>query len=233
MPPTMPAATLNVDGVGPKTIQLYSGTASLGGEIPAGSVQRLTYSSLSTGWILNGFRTSLGTIASSGSAAVPTITFQVDTDTGFYLTSANDLGITVGGAQTVDLSTSTAAFTGNVTVSSSLDVVGNANFGGLAFSSATVASSFTVTGASLIAGVTETSATISSSLNVAGVSNLGGAVTMGSSLTVTGAALFAALTATTVTGTTVNATKVQQAGATLIPPVSWCHMLAPQPLPDG
>ena len=78
-------ATLNVDRVGQKTIQIYSGTSSLGGEIPAGSFQRLTYSSLSTGWILNGFRTSLGTIASSGSAASPTMTFQVDATSGLYL----------------------------------------------------------------------------------------------------------------------------------------------------
>lgn len=48
------SATLNVDGVGAKQIQLIPGTNLSGGEILAGSCHRLHYSSSSTAWVVQG-----------------------------------------------------------------------------------------------------------------------------------------------------------------------------------
>jgi len=48
-------ATLAVDGLAAKPLQMYAGTALVGGEFPVGSIQTFTYSTTGTGqWIAQG-----------------------------------------------------------------------------------------------------------------------------------------------------------------------------------
>lgn len=54
-------------------------------------------------------------IARDGTAAAPSITFNGDTDTGFYRIGANNLGAAVNGAKVLDLSTTGLAITGTLT----------------------------------------------------------------------------------------------------------------------
>ena len=146
-------ATLSVDGVGAKAIQIYSGTNTAGGEIFAGSVHRLTYSSASTSWILNNFTpVSLSVI----SAVSATISSSLD----------------VSGATKVVALAAGAITATSATLSSSLDVTGATKVAALTGTSATLTSSLDISGntkvVALTAGaLTGTSATLSSSLEVA------------------------------------------------------------------
>ena len=54
------SATLNVDGLGPKPLQLTAGTNLLGQEFQSGAICRFTYSSTGTGqWIANNYNTQI------------------------------------------------------------------------------------------------------------------------------------------------------------------------------
>jgi len=48
---------------------------------------------------------------SDGSASLPSLTFTSDPDTGLFLISPNNLGITVGGVEQIDISSSATTFT--------------------------------------------------------------------------------------------------------------------------
>ena len=159
MPRITPAATLSVDGVGGKAIQIYSGTNTLGGEIAAGSVHRLTYSSASTSWILNNFAPTSNNI----SAISATLSSSLD----------------VSGATKLVGLTATSA-----TLSSSLDVSGATKVVALTGTSATLSSSLDVSGATKVVALTAgaisgTSATLSSSMEVAKATLLSSALTVG------------------------------------------------------
>lgn len=89
------SATLNVDGVGAKKIEIAAGVGLAGGEFPTGSVARLTYTASSTSWVVNNV-TSL-TTASFPSATIAS-SFTVTKAT--LLSSA----LTVSGAATLSSS---------------------------------------------------------------------------------------------------------------------------------
>jgi hypothetical protein len=91
------SATLNVDGVAAKAIELYAGQALVGGEFKAGSVARFTYTSSSTSWVLNNFTSPTTTVALPGSATVAS-SFEVTKAT--LLSSA----LTVSGPATLSSS---------------------------------------------------------------------------------------------------------------------------------
>lgn len=111
----------------------------------------------------------------AGTAAAPTLTFSTDLDSGFYLVGANNLGITLGGAKVVDVTstgtvTATAfvgALTGNAsTVTNGVYTTGDQTIGGIKTFSSTIVGSIsgssgsttgnaaTVTGLSVTAGKT-------------------------------------------------------------------------------
>ena len=100
------SATLNVDGLGAKPMQLVAGTNLLGQEFQAGAVCRLTYSSTGTGqWIANNYNKQVvsgfisttvqdqnftgGCTVTSYSIGTPTGTYTVDPGLGplQYLTN--------------------------------------------------------------------------------------------------------------------------------------------------
>lgn len=59
-----------------------------------------------------------------GAVATPALAFTGDLDTGLYRIGANNLGVAVGGSKVVDIGAATIAFTGAVTISSSLTIGG-------------------------------------------------------------------------------------------------------------
>lgn len=72
-----------------------------------------------------------GTIAvSDGTVSAPTLTFVSDPNTGFYRAGADSIGMTCNGANVLVLSTSGAALTGALTVSTNLTVTGTATVNG-------------------------------------------------------------------------------------------------------
>src|SRR5512139_637256 len=94
-------ATLNVDGVGAKAVDLYAGTALAGGEFLVGSVQKFTYNSASTSWVLQNYRPASvsSLLAADGTVAAPSHSFTNDTDCGLYRIGVNDIGFAVGGGK--------------------------------------------------------------------------------------------------------------------------------------
>lgn len=118
-----PSATLNVDGVGAKAIQLYAGQALVGSEFQAGSVGRFTYTSSSTSWILNNFARPVGTpgfFATSTSSSAPAYSFAGDTDSGVYPIGPNNVGILCGGVKAADVSTSSISSVGDLIANATL-----------------------------------------------------------------------------------------------------------------
>lgn len=93
------SATLNVDGVAAKAIELAAGVPLAGGEFPTGSVARLTYTASSTSWVVNNV-TSLTT------ASFPTATIA----SSFTVTKATLLSsaLTVSGPATLSSSLTVA-----------------------------------------------------------------------------------------------------------------------------
>ncbi len=205
-------ATLNVDGSGAKAMQLYNGTNVAGGEFLGGSLQRFTYHTTSTSWVLNNYRPASvsSLLAADGTVGAPSHSFTNDTDCGLYRIGANNIGFSIGGGKVQDLSTSGLAVTGvfsasgAATLSSSLTVTGASLLSGTGTISgaATMSSSLTVVGNALLSGALALTGagTLSSSLTVAnGVLlssglTVAGAATFQSSTTHTGAALFSGAT---------------------------------------
>ena len=102
------SATLNVDSVGPKNIQSYSGQNVSAGQLVGGSVQRFTYHTSSTAWIVHSFQGSTGAaqLVADGAVGAPSYSFSSDTDNGLYLIGANDVGMAAGGVKITEWTTS-------------------------------------------------------------------------------------------------------------------------------
>lgn len=88
---------------------------------------------------------------SSGTALAPSITFGSDTDTGFYRTSANSVGLSLNGALAIEFSTANTVFSVPVTFSSTASFVATA-----AFTSGFIASATATFAGELIASATAT-----------------------------------------------------------------------------
>jgi hypothetical protein len=59
-------------------------------------------------------------MATDGTAAAPSITWNSDTDSGYYRIGANNLGISIGGTKLVDMSAALFAVTGAITATTSI-----------------------------------------------------------------------------------------------------------------
>ena len=76
-------ATLNLDGIGPKNIQIYADQNISYGQLTGGSIHRFTYNSASTGWIVNSFPgqnaylTSLDVVGATSFGAVSMISASI------------------------------------------------------------------------------------------------------------------------------------------------------------
>ena len=88
------SATLNVDGLGPKQIQLIQGANLSGQEFQAGSICRFTYTSGSTSWIANNYNKQI--VSGFISATTPDQSF-----TGGCTVTSYSIG-TPSGTYTVD-----------------------------------------------------------------------------------------------------------------------------------
>ena len=85
------SATLNVDGLGGKAIQLTEGTNLAGQEFQAGSICRFTYTSASTSWIANNYNKQIvsGFISATAvdqvlSGGCTVTSYSIGTPTGTY-----------------------------------------------------------------------------------------------------------------------------------------------------
>lgn len=66
-------------------------------------------------------------VVSDGTAAAPQFTFFNDVDTGLYRAGANDLGITTGGSQVVDVNPTGVTVTGSLTAAGITNTGGSSN----------------------------------------------------------------------------------------------------------
>lgn len=203
-------ATLNVDGVGPKSIQTFSGQNLSLGTLVAGSIQRFTYNTASTAWILNSFLGSTGAaqLVPDGSVGTPSYAFSSDQDCGLYRIGSNDIGMASGSVKITEWTTSGFTVNGTLTSSGAATFVSSSTFGnsvqinaGLAATGfAQLGSSAEIAGAALIGGTGTISGAatmssslavgkgtaVSSNLSVGGTAGFTGGVTMSSTLHVVG-----------------------------------------------
>jgi hypothetical protein len=101
------ATTLNLDSLGAKAVRkIINGTdaALAAGDITAGVHYDLAYSTAANaaagGWII----TPSKQYAPDGTAALPSMSFDQDIDTGFYRIGANNMGLALGGALGLNIS---------------------------------------------------------------------------------------------------------------------------------
>ena len=171
------SATLSRDGATGAPIQLVAGTNLAGGEIPAGSVQRFRYSSLSTAWIKQGY-----TLPDIPVNFLPYTKIQNETDATILgnLQGANwppqEIALGVGLVlSTTSTSTSQAAFTSTSTSTAIPFTISAPAFppaGAFKNLSVKVASSTTVTGLADYITLTNSSASVFKTMPASGTVNL-------------------------------------------------------------
>ena len=147
--------TLNVDGLGAKTIQTASGTAVATGAILANSVHDLTYDNSIPAWLLSGAFTAAwaysgnvtvgGTLGVTGASTIAALSATTGT-------FSSTLGVT--GASTIAaLSATTGAFSSTLAATGNFAVNTNKFTVTASSGNALVAGTLAVTGASTFTGV--------------------------------------------------------------------------------
>jgi len=104
------ASTLNVNGAGLRNIFLNESALSAGA-IPAGSMVVVTYNAADSRFdmISNGNGVYPSVHVESGSAALPSLSFSIDTNTGIFRQAADVIGITSGGSEVMRIGSSILA----------------------------------------------------------------------------------------------------------------------------
>jgi hypothetical protein len=92
------------------------------------------------------FLTNAGLRAPNGSVGTPSISFQNESDCGFYYIGADNIGFSLAGAKVLDLATTGIAVTGNLSATGNLTVDGNVILGSSNTDTITANTNITITG---------------------------------------------------------------------------------------
>jgi hypothetical protein len=98
---------------------VYALGAGISGRVTAAKVDEIIE-------VLNGLTDGISEFdivkLANGTAAVPSLTYVTDSDTGIYRIGANNLGITLGGTKYVDFAANLTGFTGAITTTTTVTV---------------------------------------------------------------------------------------------------------------